>query len=406
MFDLLKWLRRPAPAPRPSARRPHSVRPELEGLEDRRLLSVNPIYLPALPRQTQEVFIISGDHQVYAQKIDSSGHSTGYRLTSPGQVKAIAVTSYGINSSAPELFAIGLDGQVYAQKFNTSGDPISGYFLTKPGQVKSLRAGDIVGRDSTGTALEPQMVAVGLDDQAYGIVFDPNNGNVNSNYTLLAQGQVKTLELGPGVSHPFFNNSTLTLPEVFAIGLDSQVYAKDTGTTGTSYTLIKPGQVKALAVGRFGLESITQELFVIGLDSQVYGLKLTDAGMAASANYFLTRAGQVKSLAVAVIDANLSSVVSARPEVFAIGLDDQVYAQMFDASGNSATGYTLTRPGQVEALAVGGFVAAWNGFLSGTVTLPELFFIGLDGQVYDQQFTQSGESATPYNLTTPGFALP
>jgi hypothetical protein len=405
MFDLLKWLRRPTPTPRPSARRPRTVRPELEGLEDRQLLSVNPVYLPALPNGTQEVFIISGDNQVYAQKIDSAGHSTGYRLTRPGQVKAIAVASYGDGTVAPELFAIGLDGQVYAQKFNTSGDSVSGYALTKPGQVKALRASDLVVKTFTGTILEPQVVVIGLDDQAYQLSSDPS-GNVSGNYTLVAHGQVKTLELGPGVIISTLGG-TLTYPEVFAIGLDSQVYAKDTGATGTSYTLIKPGQIKALAVGRFGLSSSVQELFVIGLDSQVYGLKLNSAGTAAaSANYFLTRAGQVKSLAVATIDANLSGVVSARPEVFAIGLDDQVYAQKFDTSGNSAGSYFLTRPGQVEGLAVGGFVANISGFLSGPATLPELFVIGRDGQVYDQQFNLSEDSTTPYTLTAPGSALP
>src|SRR5262249_46991193 len=154
------------------------------------------------------------------------------------------------------------------------------YALTKPGQVKALRAGEVIAKGFTGTILEPQVVVIGLDDQAYQLSSDPS-GNVSGNYALVAHGQVKTLELGPGVTISALGG-TLTYPEVFAIGLDSQVYAHDNGTTGTSYTLTKPGQVKALAVGRFGLGSSVQELFVIGLDSQVYGLKLNSSGTAAA----------------------------------------------------------------------------------------------------------------------------
>jgi hypothetical protein len=59
------------------------------------------------------------------------------------------------------------------------------------------------------------------------------------------------------------------------------------------------------------------------------------------------------------------------PELFVIGLDNQVYAQKFDASGSAAAGYFLTRPGRVKALHT-------DLDTSGD---PELFVTGLDDQV-------------------------
>jgi hypothetical protein len=38
------------------------------------------------------------------------------------------------------------------------------------------------------------------------------------------------------------------------------------------------------------------------------------------------------------------------PELFFIGLDDQVYGQAFDGHGDSATTYFLTQPGRVKSL--------------------------------------------------------
>ena len=40
------------------------------------------------------------------------------------------------------------------------------------------------------------------------------------------------------------------------------------------------------------------------------------------------------------------------PELFVIGLDEQVYGQKFDKSGNPVGGYFFTQPGAVKVLAV------------------------------------------------------
>src|SRR5262249_17408328 len=80
-----------------------------------------------------QLFVIGLDSQVYTQKFDFNGTSTGiYTLSSPGQVKAMSVSAdfptYG-------LFVIGLDDQVYEQKMNVDGPASGGYFLTTAGGV-------------------------------------------------------------------------------------------------------------------------------------------------------------------------------------------------------------------------------------------------------------------------------
>jgi hypothetical protein len=132
------------------------------------------------------------------------------------------------------------------------------------------------------------------------------------------------------------------------------------------------------------LPAYTQEVFAIGLNNEVYSLKI-DANGNAVGGYTFTTTGEVKSINTAV-DA------SGKPVVFAVGLDDQIYSQQFDANGNSLGGYALTTPGRVKSFGVG-YTPDGN---------PELFVIGLDDQVYLQKFGSDDESLDGYVLTAPG----
>jgi hypothetical protein len=128
----------------------------------------------------------------------------------------------------------------------------------------------------------------------------------------------------------------------------------------------------------------TGELFAIGLDNQVYSSKL-DASGNLSGGYFLTRPGQVKAIESAR-DA------AGDPLLFVLGLDNQVYEQKFDGNGNSVSSYVLTQGGQVRSLIVG-----HDGS-----NHPEVFVLGLDNQVYASKFDAGGNSAGAYFLTAPG----
>jgi hypothetical protein len=127
-----------------------------------------------------------------------------------------------------------------------------------------------------------------------------------------------------------------------------------------------------------------QEIFVLGLDNQVYAQNFDPSGNSAS-SYFLAAPGQVKDL---VAGHNASN----QPVLFVIGQDNQVYSVKFDANGNSLGGYALASPGQVKALAVGH--DASND--------PELFVIGLDNQVYALKCDANGTPLGRYFLTQTG----
>jgi hypothetical protein len=285
------------------------------------------------------------------------------------QLCSVSVARYGGNL---ESFAIGKqDAQVYAQRGDINGIPEGFAFLTALGAVKAISAVNL-------RAGVPTVFAIGLDDQVYEQQFDPNGSSLGA-WRLAAPGQVKTMNLTPNYR------------ELVVIGLDDQVYSLKLDAFGDAqggYSLTTSGQVKAISVTYtntfYGLV-----VFAIGLDDQVYAQKLDTNGRSITP-YFLTRPGAVKTLTTTFYNAN-STFLTA--EVFVIGLDDQVYAQKFDLFGNSASGYVLTRPGQVKALAVNSTRADGN---------PEMFAIGLDDQVYAQKFDNHGDSASGYFLTRPG----
>lgn len=87
----------------------------------------------------------------------------------------------------------------------------------------------------------------------------------------------------------------------------------------------------------------TPEMFVIGLDDQVYAQTVAATGSAASP-YFLVAVGRVLALR--------AGTANGQPEVFALGLDSQVYAEKTDITGQGLGGYFLFSIGAVQAFAV------------------------------------------------------
>jgi hypothetical protein len=88
-----------------------------------------------------------------------------------------------------------------------------------------------------------------------------------------------------------------------------------------------------------------------------------------------------------------ATVTVAEPveEVFVVGLDNQIYSQMLDSSGNPIGSYILTQPGQVLKEEVGHDASG----------RPVVFVLGLDNQVYEQTFDANGHSTSGYMLVAP-----
>jgi hypothetical protein len=235
-----------------------------------------------------------------------------------------------------------------------------------------------------------ELFVVGLDDQVYEQDFGYAGDSISS-YYLTTPGEVKKIGVG---------YDQAGLMELFAMGLDDQVYEQDFGTAGqstSSYYLTSPGAVKDFSVGRakmpFGVVDI--ELFVIGLDNQVYRQIFGNISGHDTSGYYLTTPGEVKKIDVGYDATGLI-------HLFAIGLDDQVYEQDFNDHGFSTDSFYLTKAGQVKDL---GIAYETNGYLStghDNVSNPQLVVIGLDDQVYQQRFGPDGHSVSSYVLTAPG----
>jgi hypothetical protein len=340
--------------------------------------------LASTTTSTHDLFVIGLDNEVWAEKLDAASHPVGsYFLTQPGAVK-----SFGAGHDAagrPELFVIGLDDQVYGLHFDANGDPAGGYFLAAGGQVKYLS----VGHDAFN---RPEAFVIGLDDQVYAQRFDAN-GNPVGGYFRVAPGRVDALAVG---------NDTAGRPEVFVIGLDSRLWILKFDLNGNPVGgyFVAPGNydgggcavppVRSLSIGHDAAGN--PEVFVIGGGDQVWAQKFDANGNpqgyyapsgGACANPIAT--GAVKSISA-------GNDAAGNPELFAIGLDDQVYAQKLDANGNPVGSYFLTQPGQVKALTAGQDARGH----------PEVFVIGLDDQVWVQRLDAAGNPAGSYFLTAVG----
>jgi hypothetical protein len=298
------------------------------------------------------------------------------------ELLSVGVIPKGTGAKEPELFVLGLDHQVYAQTFDSTGGSTSGYALVAPGQVKSFALGRLQLVSNLGAVQsdQPRLFAIGLDDQVYAQTFD-QSGNSTSPYTLTAPGRVRTLDAGTIA----IANTGVLSPELFVLGLDFQVYTQSFDSNGHStssgYGLAAFGQVKSFQVADQDVDlNERPQLFVVGLDDQVYAQAHDQVG-SPTLFYQLQATGQVKALSVGA------------GQIFVVGLDDQVYSQTFDLSGDPTSGLFLTQPGRVKA------ATASQG-------LPVfLFVVGLDGQVYEQKFNPNGQSNGPYFLTQPGLVL-
>src|SRR5262249_25360661 len=149
---------------------------------------------------------------------------------------------------------------------------------------------------------------------------------------------------------------TSNFPEVFVLGLDNQVYYQKFNKVGDSVSGYQPvdvGQVLTIKVGE--TQNGTPELFVIGLDSQVYAHHFTANGDSDHRGYFLAffHPGDPQGTLYQVKAITLAHDGNNNPELFATGLNDQVFAERYDANGNpDPAGFFATAIGQIKSIDV------------------------------------------------------
>jgi hypothetical protein len=337
------------------------------------------------PNPLQETFVLGLDSQIYAEKLDATGHPIGaYFLTTPGQVKDFRTgrTSTGL----PEVFAVGLNSQIYIEKFDINGNSASPFTFTATGQVKTIE----VGSDASGA---PEVFAIGLNDQVYSLKFTPAGDPVGG-FNFTTAGVVKAIQVGYYTTQD--GQNTVHNPEVFALGMNDEVYYQKFNGNGDSispYLFVQDGQVKSIKVAE--TQNGTPELFAIGEDDQVYGHHFTSSGDSDYLGYFLAffKPGDPQGTLYQVKAITTGHDASNDPELFAMGLDNQIYAERYDANGNpDPAGFFMAAQGQVKAMDV-----AFD-----ENNHPELFVIGLNDSVYYATFDAFGRPTTPYALLTPG----
>jgi hypothetical protein len=141
------------------------------------------------------------------------------------------------------------------------------------------------------------------------------------------------------------------------------------------------GSTPVTAHSTFNVASNLTGVFAVGLDNQVYAqtIDLTGHG----SGWVLTSGGAVLSLSV-------GQDASGHPELFAVGLDNQVYTQTLNAGGQWS-GWNLVSHGTIKSLVVGHDGSA----------RPELFVLGQDNQVYANTSDTTGHWSG-YALTSHG----
>jgi hypothetical protein len=363
----------------PGSRRP-SVRPQLESLETRDLptISVGHMFLGVAP----ETFVIGLDNQVYAQKFDANGTPAyGYFLTAPGQFKKIQVARTNNNTSV--VFGIDMNDQLHALKINAYGDPVGGFVPMAPDPIQDVVVVPEFYKSS-------EVFVLGMDNQVYAQPLTNSGDPIGNTYLPTAPGQVLKVLMGVAQSN------AQVVPELFAVGMDSQIYAQEFNPDGTSkgfYFLTAPGQVDVQGSIDFGFANpatgLVPELFVTGLDDRIYAQKFASNGDPLG-GYLMMSTGQVLSFSVGPMSND-----TLHPELFALGLDSQVYALKISATGDPVGDFVLTAPGQVRNLTASYVQKNGNYYL-------ELFVTGMDSQVYVQLFDVNGNSQGDYILAAPG----
>ena len=312
-----------------------------------------------------------------------NGLQPGRNVTFTPLISATSITlvvrTAVVHTTTQLAFVIGLDNQPYGQKLDATGHQVGGYFVLQaaPGFITQVKA-IAAGHDA---ANRPLLFAIGLDNQVYVQQFTAA-GDQNGFWFLTKPGAVKSISVGSDAAGD---------PELFAIGLDNQVWALKfdaAGNPGPAYYFpiqVAPAVttlVKSVAVSHDA--QYNPLLFAIGLDDQVYAVKFDAQGNQVG-SWYPTQTGKVTS-----IQAGFDSFLN--PELFVIQTDNQVYGLHFDANGFPVGNYFLAQAGAVKSLVVS----------HDAVNNPLLFVVGLDNQVYGLHFDVNGNTSSSYFLTNVG----
>src|SRR5262249_34926536 len=120
MFAFRKWFGRSSQAIRYPTRRPRSFRPEMESLEDRKVLSpaVTPYFDPASGQYQLQVWAIGADGNLYNEWYNGAAWQPWSGFGNPGVplTGSPAVTVYDDPATGQhqlQVWAIGADGNLY-----------------------------------------------------------------------------------------------------------------------------------------------------------------------------------------------------------------------------------------------------------------------------------------------------
>ncbi len=216
----------------------------------------------------------------------------------------------------------------------------------------------------------PELFGVGLDSQVYTRTLSASGAWTP--WTLITQGWVRSLSAGKGAAG---------LPEVFVVGMDYLVYTSTFDVNGnwSAWRPVGPGAVQSISAGTD--EQGRPEVFAIGLDSQVWSQDSLAGG--GWSGWQPLSQGQVRAISA-------GQDAQGHTEVFAIGLDYQVWAQ--DSNVNGAwMGWSLLAPGAVKAISEA----------PGGQGRPEVYAIGMDSQVWALNSAATG-AWTYWQLLEPG----
>ncbi len=268
-----------------------------------------------------ENFSIGADNQVYSQLLSSLGSpaSTNANLTTVGGVLAMEVANDGAGN--PLVFVIGQDNQVYVQRFDANGNSLGGYWLVSAGTVSSINVGyTAAGLPELFVIGKGTQPSLGLANQQVSVLQFSAAGVPSGTYSPAASGAIQSLV----VAHDAAGD-----PLTFVIGMDNEVYEDVFNSSGVStggYTLVQPGQVSSIAV-TYTAANDPELLAIATSNDNVYSIQFAADGTPTT-GFTLTAPGAVKSLSVS-IDASGNSVI------FVTGMDNQVWLQPLNASGNS-----------------------------------------------------------------------
>jgi hypothetical protein len=344
------------------------------------------------PNPVEQVFVQGLNDNVYQEQIDSTGAPDpgGYTLTTSGAIRDNSLTVSRDGFGRPLMFVIGLNDQVYEQKFDDQGNSTTPYFLAAPGQVQEIH----VGHDAQGN---PELFVRGQNGQIYSLFFDLNGNPDPNGYMLTAAGPAFSMFR---VGHDAFND-----PEVFALGQnDHQIYYQQFDSQGNSlgfWNLLESTGLPNLQARSFevGQDSFGRpEVFALGFDTaqygQVYAHRFMDDGTSDGQGFF--RAFFLASdpqAPIYVKSITIGHDANNDPEIFAIGLNDNVYAEVLMPDGTpDPVGLFSLAIGNVKQIAI-----AYDANND-----PELFAIQPDNQVYYVTMDAGGHGTAPYRLLTGG----